>query len=367
MEDKLTTRVLIVDDSPTVQKLLDYVFRSDPAIEVVGCAADGAEAIRLAKERRPDVITMDLNMPGMDGYEATCQIMQQCPTPIVVVSGSAVPGEVDATFRALEAGALVAVQRPAAIGHPEHLATATALLRTVKSMAEVKVVRRWAAGRKAGAPAAPRRTAAPRKPQLVLLGASTGGPAVLRDILAELSPGFSLPIVIVQHMSPGFAPGFAAWLGSASGYDVRLATHGELLRGGRAYIVPDAVQPRITRDFHIELVPRESEHGMCPSVSHLFRCVADDLGAATVAVLLTGMGKDGAHELRELKDKGAITIVQDRASSAVYGMPGEALKQDAAKFVLAPAEIGKVLNGLANGGGNGHAPYQRLLKTEAKE
>lgn len=357
----MVTRVLIVDDSPTVQQLLEYVLGSDPSIEVVGCAADGAEALKKAIETRPDVITMDLNMPRMDGYEATCQIMQQCPVPIVVVSGSNVPGEVSASFRALEAGALVAVQRPAAVGHPDHLATATALIRTVKSMAEVKVVRRWSAQRKAAAGARPAST---RPPRIVLIGASTGGPAVLHDILAELTPSFPLPIVIVQHMSPGFAPGFASWLSGASRYEVRLAQHGEVLAGGRAYIVPDAVQPRITRELRIELAPRGAEHGMCPSVSHLFRCVHEDLCASTIAVLLTGMGKDGAHELRELKDKGAITIVQDRASSAVYGMPGEAIKQDAAKFVLAPAEIGKLLNGLGNG--NGHAPYLPFMKTDTK-
>ena len=342
-------RVLIVDDSATVRLLLERVLGSDPGIEVVGCAADGAEAVRLTLAKRPDVITMDLNMPGMDGVAATAEIMRKCATPIVIVSGSAVPGEVDASFHAIEAGALVAVQRPAPPGHSSHAADAAALIRTVKAMAEVKVVRRWAASRLAAVAGQRAQRGEPGQPQLVLMGASTGGPAVLREILAELQPGFPLPLVIVQHMAPGFGPGFASWLNTASRFDVRLAQHNEHLLPGRAYIVPDAVQPRITRERRIELVPRSAEHGMCPSVSHLFRCVHPDLCARTVAVLLTGMGKDGALELRALKDKGAVTIVQDRASSAVYGMPGEAIRLDAAKFVLAPAEIGKILDGMRHG------------------
>ena len=346
------TRVLIVEDSPTVRLMLEYVFNSAPGIEVVGTAADGAEALRMCLALRPDVITMDLHMPGMDGVAATAEIMRQCPTPIVVVSGSQVAGEVDASFRAMEAGALVAVQRPAPVGSERHAADAASLIRTVKSMAEVKVVRRWAAARQAASSEQPVKPAAPRKPRLVLVGASTGGPAVLREILAELRASFPLPVVIVQHMAPGFGPGFASWLGSSSKFDVRLAQHGETLEGGRAYIVPDGVQPRITRDLRIELSgARVAEHGMCPSVSHLFRCVHQDLAPSVVAVLLTGMGKDGATELRALKEKGALTIVQDRASSAVYGMPGEAVRQDAAKFVLAPTEIGRMLDALGSGTG----------------
>ena len=345
------TRVLIVEDSPTVRLMLEYVFNSAPGIEVVGSAADGAEALRMCLALRPDVITMDLHMPGMDGVAATAEIMRQCPTPIVVVSGSQVAGEVDASFRAMEAGALMAVQRPAPVGSERHAADAAALIRTVKSMAEVKVVRRWAS-RLATVEERPLKKGTPGKPKLVLVGASTGGPAVLREILAELRQDFPLPIVIVQHMAPGFGPGFASWLGSSSKFDVRLAHHGETLERGRAYIVPDGVQPRITRDLRLELSgARVAEHGMCPSVSHLFRCVHQDLAPSVVAVLLTGMGKDGATELRALKERGALTIVQDRASSAVYGMPGEAVRQDAAKFVLAPTEIGRMLDALGSGTG----------------
>lgn len=344
-------RVLVVDDSPSVRALLVYILGSDPEIEIVGCAADGEQAVRLAQEKRPNVITMDLHMPNVDGFDAIRTIMQTCPAPIVVVSGSRDSGEVDAGFRAIEAGALVIMPRPFGPGNVAYGETSSALIRTVKSMAEVKVVRRWpreqAVKKDSSAPPLAGALQAPRK--LVLLGASTGGPAVLRDILAQLPATYRLPIVIVQHMAAGFVEGFAGWLSAASAYPVGLARSGDVLAGGRAYLAPDGFQIAVTRDMRIELSHGRPEHGMCPSVSHLFRSIHKDLCRATVAVLLTGMGKDGAHELRLLKENGALTIVQDRATAAVYGMPGEAIRQDAARLILNPVEIGKTLHTLGTG------------------
>ena len=345
-------RVLVVDDSPSVRELLVYILGSDPEIEIVGCAADGDEALRLAQDKKPDVITMDLHMPRVDGLEATRRIMQLCPTPIVIVSGSMDPREADVSVRAIEAGALVLVRRPFGPGNAAHNETSNALIRTVKSMSEVKVVRRWPHQRtQPGRAGASER--AGRKPparQLVLIGASTGGPAVLAEILAQLPADYSLPVVIVQHMASGFVSGFAEWLSAASGFAVGIAEDGAALAAGRAYIAPDGFQIAVTRDLRIVLSRSAAEHGMCPSVSHLFRSVHKDLCSSTIAVLLTGMGRDGARELRMLRENGAITIVQDKASSVVYGMPGEAVRQEAAMLILRPEEIGNVLHDLGNGG-----------------
>jgi len=337
------TRVLVVDDSRAVRELLVHILGADPQLKVAGCAANGEQALRMAQELRPDVITMDLHMPHMDGFEATRRIMQTCPVPIVIVSGSDDQGEVEASFRAIAAGALVVVRRPYGIGNPAYAETARALVRTVKAMAEVKVVRRW------GGAAAPARRARAhgRARSVVLVGASTGGPAVLRDILAELGPAFPLPLVIVQHLAPGFAGGLAEWLSRASGFPVGVAADGEQLCGGRAWLAPDGCQLAVTRELRIRLAGFEREHGMCPSVSHLFRTLDAERRAEAVAVLLTGMGRDGAAELRQLRDDGALTIAQDRASSVVHGMPGEAIKLDAAMLVLEPAEIGKLLQAMA--------------------
>jgi two-component system chemotaxis response regulator CheB len=330
-------RVLVVDDSSSVRELLVHILGSAAGLAVVGCAADGEEALRLAHELKPDVITMDLQMPRMDGYEAIRRIMQSSPTRVVVVSGSDDREEVNASFRAIEAGALVLVRRPFGIGNPAYAESARALVRTVKAMAEVRVVRRWGDARRL----APRAQGAQRR--LVAIGASTGGPTVLRDILAELPAGFPLPLVIVQHLVPGFTRGMADWLAGASGYPVEVAQDAATLAGGRAYLVPDGRQAALGPGLVCRLLPAPAEHGMCPSVSHLFRAIDPDLRAATAAVLLTGMGKDGAAEMKQLREHGALTIAQDRASSVVYGMPGEAVRLDAAMLVLEPSEIGKLL------------------------
>ena len=330
-------RVLVVDDSNSVRALLMHILGTAPGLAVVGCAADGEEALKLARELQPDVITMDLHMPRMDGFEAIRRIMRECPTRIVVVSGSDDRAEVDASFRAIAAGALVLVRRPPGIGNPAHADSARDFVRTVKAMAEVRVVRRWSDARRAARPL----QGAPRR--LVAIGASTGGPTVLRDILAELPADYPLPVVIVQHLAPGFMDGLATWLGEASGYPVDVLKDGAPLAGGRACLVPEGWQATLGPGLVGRLVPAPPEHGMCPSVSHLFRAIDPDLRAATAAVLLTGMGKDGAAELKLLREHGALTIAQDRASAVVYGMPGEALRLDAAMLVLEPAEIGKVL------------------------
>lgn len=357
------TRVLVVENSPLVRDLLVYILGSDPEIRIVGCAGDGEEAVRLTQMRRPDVITMGLQLPRIDGYEATRRIMETCPTPIVAVGGGPDDDAAATDLKAVEAGALVIVQRPPGPGHSMHHQAASALIRTVKSMAEVKVVRRWAKSRPACVaerdPTDTQRAGAGTglvhsARRLVLIGASTGGPAVLAEILTQLAgQGFPLPIVIVQHMSVGFAEGFADWLTKTSGFPVGMARHGEHLAGGQAYLAPDGFQVAVDRELRVILSRGKAEHGMCPSVSHLFRSVDAPLRAATVAILLTGMGRDGAYELKELKKSGAVTIVQDRLSAAVYGMPGEALKLDAAHLVLTPPEIGHALRGLAKyGAGN---------------
>lgn len=346
-------KVLVVEDSPVVSEFLVFILGSDPDIRVVGTAHDGEEALAAVRRTRPDVITMDIHMPRLNGLEATRRLMETDPTPIVIVSGSEDPREVVTTFDAMEAGALAVLRRPSGPGHPNHDATARELLRTVKLMAEVKVVRRWPRTR----PGEPARRAVemglapePAKLRIVAIGASTGGPPVLQTILAGLPKDFPAPILIVQHMAAGFSRGFAEWLGQSSALPVHLATHGELMLPGHAYLAPDEVQMKVMRQERIALTKDEPEHGLRPSVSCLFRSVAEVYGCDAVAGLLTGMGRDGAEELRLLKDKGAVTFAQDKESSVVHGMPGEAIRLDAAMLVLPPEKIASVLTSLALNG-----------------
>lgn len=345
-------KVLVVEDSPVVREFLIHVLSSDPGIRVVGTAHDGEEALDAVRRYQPDVITMDIHMPKMDGLEATRRIMETDPRPIVIVSGSHDPGEVTTTFQAIEAGALAVLPRPAGIGHADYEATARELVQTVKLMSEVKVVRRWPRVRRdalAPRPVKMRLAHAPAQVvRIVAIGASTGGPPALHTILAGLPKAFPAPVLIVQHMATGFVRGFVEWLAQSASLPVHVAAHGEAILPGHVYIAPDEYQMKVERSGKIALTRDPPENGMCPSVSYLFRSIADNYGCDAVAGLLTGMGRDGAEELRLLKEKGAVTFAQDKDSSVVHGMPGEAIRLDAAMFVLPPDKIAAVLVNLAN-------------------
>ena len=345
-------KVLVVEDSPVVREFLVHILGSDPGIRVVGTAHDGEEALEAIARQRPDVITMDVHMPKMNGLDATRRIMETCPTPIVVVSGSTDPAEVATTFEAMEAGALAVLRRPAGIGHPDHEATARELVQTVKLMSEVKVVRRWprAPRDSIARPAQPRLERAPGHCRIVAIGASTGGPPVLQTILSQLPSDFPAPILVVQHMAAGFVRGFIEWLAHSSRLPIHLAAHAAQILPGHVYVAADELQMKVERGGRIALTREPPENGLRPSVSFLFRSVAEVYGGDAVAGLLSGMGRDGADELKLLKDKGAVTFAQDKDSSVVHGMPGEAIKLDAASFVLPPEKIAATLASLAKSG-----------------
>ncbi len=345
-------KVLVVDDSPVVREFLVHILGSDPHIEVVGTATDGESAVETAQRLRPQVITMDIHMPGMNGIDATRWIMETFPVPIIIVSGSGDPREVATTFRAMEAGAVAVLRRPAGVGHPDHEATAMELVQMVRAMSEVKVVRRWP--RRAGdiAPPPGGIPLAPRsgRVKVMAIGASTGGPPVLQSILAELPQDFPVPILIVQHMSVGFTQGFVQWLAQSSTLPVHLAMHGEHIRPGHVYVAPDEFHMKVERGETVVLKKDEPEHGLRPSVSYLFRSVREVYGGDVVAGLLSGMGRDGADELKFLKDNGALTFAQEKDSCVVYGMPGEAVRLDAATLVLTPQKIAAMMTHLARNG-----------------
>jgi two-component system chemotaxis response regulator CheB len=342
-------KVLVVEDSPVVREFLVHILGSDPGIRVVGTAHDGEEALESIARKRPDVVTMDVHMPKMNGLDATRRIMETCPTPIVVVSGSTDPAVVATTFEAMEAGALAVLRRPAGIGHPDHEATARELVQTVKLMSEVKVVRRWSRARRdsTARPAQSRLERAPGSCRIVAIGASTGGPPVLQTILSQLPRDFPAPVLIVQHMAAGFVRGFVEWLAHSSRLPIHLAAHGEQILPGHVYVAPDELQMKVERGDRIVLTRDAPENGMRPSVSYLFRSLAAVYGSDAVAGLLSGMGRDGADELKLLKDLGMVTFAQDKDSSVVHGMPGEAIKLDAATFVLPPDKIAATLATLA--------------------
>jgi two-component system chemotaxis response regulator CheB len=342
-------KILIVDDSASMRMFLEHIFNADPALTVIGTAGNGEEAISQVERLAPDVITMDIDMPLMNGLDATRRIMETRPIPIVILSGVLDRDEVVTSFRALEAGAVAALPKPKGGGHPDHEREVGALIQTVKLMSEIKLVRRWPQGKSGEAVPPFPVTAGMRpsqSPQVVAIGASTGGPVVIKEILSLLGKGFNLPVLVVQHMSPGFIRGFAEWLALSSGLPVHVALDGARPLPGNVYVAPDGCHMLVDRDKGIRLSDAPPVNGLRPAVSALFRSVADVYGGRAVGVLLTGMGKDGVDELLLMKKMGAVTIIQDQASSVIYGMPGEAAKLDAASFTLPPARIGALLAAL---------------------
>lgn len=341
MEKKI--KVLIAEDSPVVQLLLVHVLNADPDIQIIGTVPDGQAAVEFVQRQRPDVVLMDIHMPRMDGFEATRQIMRQQPLPIVICSATMKTSEVENTFLALEAGAIAAVDKPVGIGHPNFSAMVETVLRTIKEMAAVHITRHPTRHGEAQRPAPPR---ARTDIRLVVIGASTGGPPVLHEILSGLPADFGLPILIVQHIAVGFLDGMVEWLRKSTGHDVRIAAHNELPQPGRVYVAPDQLHMGLLPSGRILLSQDPPENGLRPAVSFLFRTAAAEYGAAVAGILLTGMGRDGAEELKRLRETGALTIAQDKDSCVVHGMAGEAIKLGAAAHVLPPAQIASTLASL---------------------
>lgn len=318
-------RVLVVDDSPTVRELLVGIFQRDPELHVVGVARDGQEAVQLTARLHPDVITMDIRMPRMDGFQATKRIMQQTPTPIVVVSASVESEELKITFNAIRAGALTVVEKPTGPADTAYEAIRDDLVTTVKLMSEVKVVRRWATGRLRPPPPPIERTFERVQRKVVAIAASTGGPAALFRVLSALPEDLPIPILIVQHISRGFGQGLVDWLDGTTNLRVKTAQQGESLRPGQVLIAPDDRHMLVGSGDKIRLQERQPGEGICPSADPLFESLSRVFGKKTLAVIMTGMGRDGVEGLRKLKAKGGHVLAQDEASCVVFGMPKEAL------------------------------------------
>ena len=336
-------RVLVVEDSPTVRELLVAMLGGDPEIQIVGEAGNGLDAVREAVRLAPDIITMDVHMPGLDGLAATKQIMTEAPTPIIIVSSTVNQRAVALSLDAMQAGALMILPKPESPLAPNFEEQRAQLVRMVKAMAQVKVVRRWG-GRTARPvplpPLAPPHRGGAAAVRLVAVGCSTGGPAALRRILEALPPAFPVPVAVVQHMARGFVRGLAQWLDGGGGVRVKVVEDGEPLLAGIAYLAADDRHFGVVRDAHDPRLVRARLDdgppidGFRPSASHLFASAARALGAGAAGVILTGMGRDGVDGLLDLRAAGAPVLAQDEASSVVYGMAREAVLAGAASEQL---------------------------------
>ena len=349
-------RVLVVDDSATVRMRLIQVLASDPEIEVVGEATDGRAAIDRCLELRPDVITMDMMLPVMSGLAATEYIMAHRPTPILIVSASTNRGELFRTYEALAAGAVDVLEKPR--GDEADGVWEAAFLTRLKLVSRIPVITHLRARLRlppgeavvpgAGQlPARPGGTGARRVFGALAVGASTGGPGALVELFGALPAKFPLPIFVVLHLGGPFGSAFPEWLEARTGRHVAFAVDGELVSAtrGRVTMAPPDRHLSI-RDGELRL-SQEAERFSCrPAVDVLFESLARSSGPPPIACLLTGMGRDGAAGMLEIRQRGGATIAQDEASCVVYGMPREAVILGAAERVLSMADIGPAVAAL---------------------
>ena len=334
-------RVLVVDDSPTARECLVQILAADPEIQVVGVANNGREGVQLTQKLQPDIVTMDIQMPVMNGFEATREIMVTAPRPIVVVSTSTMVADAENAMRALRAGALTLISKPQGPAAADFQQTAKQLVETVKIMADVKVIRR----RRDSSALEPTDTSLAQIPRVdvVAIVASTGGPPALQTVLSGLPAGFPAPILVVQHLAAGFIAGLASWLDASVSLQVKIAESGELMSPGTVYVGPDDQHLGVTRHGGVLLSDEPAMDGFRPSGNFLFESVATKFGASVIAVIMTGMGRDGVRGLQAIRAAGGRVFAQDAESCVVNGMPGAAVSADVVHKVVRLEDIAREL------------------------
>lgn len=340
-----TVRVLVADDSAFSRVTLSKIIERDPLFEVIGTAVNGEEAIRLTVERQPDILTLDLEMPGMNGFAVLRWLRANRPTRTVVVSSH---GGQEGVFRALELGAVDFVVKPTVHASKEYARLEDVLLEKLRAVAQARM-------RPLGpmpATAEPERRAPAVTPpaatgaaDVLLIGASTGGPAAISSIFADLPP-LPLPIVVAQHMPEGFTRPFAERLSRVCRFSVHEARDGEKLRAGRAYLGPGGRHVEVAGEsagIRLRVVRRGTEDFYSPSVDRLFESAARVPGLRIVAAVLTGMGSDGRDGLLAVRAAGGRTLAESQETAVVYGMPREAAESGAAGEILPLSQIASAL------------------------
>jgi two-component system, chemotaxis family, protein-glutamate methylesterase/glutaminase len=349
-------RVLVVDDSAFMRKVLETIFNSDPQFQVIAHAKDGREAVALAESLKPDVITMDINMPHVDGLQATAQIMTTNPRPIVVVSSDSREGAAS-TLKALELGAIEFVAKPSSAIDLDMQSVKDELLRKVRMAAKVRVVRtasrfastlqasnQSAASASFAALPAVGKTQPANSPDMrfpvVVLAASTGGPATVMRLAPGFTRDFPAAVILVQHMPAAFTSQYAAQLAEFTEIRVKEAEANESLQAGTLYICPGGQHLRLTSSGRISLDATTGRiNGYLPNIDVTMESVASYAGAMSIGAVLTGMGNDGAAGARAMKTVGGLVLAQDEATSVIFGMPAEAIKLGVVDQVLGIDDI----------------------------
>jgi len=351
-KDKKLIRIVVADDSAVTRELLRRVFDAQPDMIVVGMAGTGEDTVRLVERLRPDLVTMDVAMPGIDGVLATRRIMSAQPTPIAIVTAKPVGAGQETTFRAMAAGAVDVIAKPGVEVFEADGEKREQFVRQLRNVANVGVV--GIRGRAAYEAQSDDERPTTRPPagvglsqwtsaSLIAIGASTGGPPCIREIVGMLDPAHCPPVVITQHMSAQFILGFAEWLATNIQLPVQLGRSGALLARGQVYVAPGDQHLEVTDNGTMRIVSTLPVHYQRPSVDVMFQSIARSYAGRAIGVLLTGMGSDGAAGLRAMREAGSLTIAQDEASCLVYGMPAAACRLNAAQLSVNPHHIGRLL------------------------
>ena len=331
-------KVLIVDDSELIRKILTEVISADPSLQVVGAACDAFEARSMVNDLKPDVITLDVEMPKVDGLRFLEVLMKARPTPVIMIS-TLTRANADTTLRALELGAIDYVAKPTINESRLFQQYSHTIIRKIKQAAACRVVPAVANATKATS------SALLKANRVLAIGASTGGTEAIRRVMQQLPPE-NFAVVIVQHMPAGFTTTYAERLNRTTGFKVVEAKGGEVVKPGTAYLAPGDYHLKVVRKGNqllTEVFKAEKVSGHRPSVDVLFDSIADEVGKHALATLLTGMGKDGATGLKRIHDTGAYTVAQDEESCVVFGMPREAISLGAVTKVAPLHKVGEAL------------------------
>ncbi len=330
MAPQSRVRVMVVEDSLVVRQLLVHIIASDPRLVVAAAVSSAEEALREIGRVQPDVVSMDIRLPGMDGLEATRRIMSDYPTPIVVIADSIEDSSLKISMNALRAGALTVVEKPVGLSSGGYAAIANTICTQLYIMSQVPVVRQrslspWPEARAfSGARPEPERSTA--RPSIMGIAASTGGPPALAKVLSSLPRDFPLPILLVQHMGAPFMEGFASWLNGLMPLQVRLAQDQEIPIPGRVYVAPGDRHLLLSSAGTLKVSAEPPLGNQRPSATMLFQSMARAVGRRGLGVILTGMGEDGAQGLVEMRQAGGYAVAEVESTAVVYGMPAAAAR-----------------------------------------